>query len=217
MPTITPTQPAPAAPATISTGIGADFTMFLKLLTTQMQNQDPLDPMDTAQYTQQLVQYSQVEQSVAQTGTLKSILESLSAQNLTQASGMIGREATFDSKISGLSATGPATWSYSADATPAVLTATITAADGRVVDTREIMPSGRSGRFAWDGMLSGGRMAPTGDYSLTLTATGAGGAGIPVDIRSTGVVREVRSGLAGLELSVNGTAHPAATLLGIGG
>ncbi|CAA9508557.1 MAG: Flagellar basal-body rod modification protein FlgD [uncultured Sphingomonas sp.] len=44
---------------------GGDFTMFLKLLTTQMQNQDPLSPMDTSQYTQQLVQYSQVEQSIS--------------------------------------------------------------------------------------------------------------------------------------------------------
>ena len=51
--------------------------MFLKLLTTQMQNQDPLSPMDTSQYTQQLVQYSQVEQSIQQNSTLKDILSSL--------------------------------------------------------------------------------------------------------------------------------------------
>ncbi|WP_275426750.1 flagellar hook capping FlgD N-terminal domain-containing protein, partial [Enterobacter hormaechei] len=66
-----------------STGLNGDFTMFLKLLTTQMQNQDPLSPMDTTQYTQQLVQYSQVEQSMAQTTTLKSILSALGTQNLT--------------------------------------------------------------------------------------------------------------------------------------
>ena len=41
--------------------LNANFDMFLKLLTTQMQNQDPLDPMETSEYTQQLTQYSQVE------------------------------------------------------------------------------------------------------------------------------------------------------------
>ncbi|WPR54578.1 flagellar hook capping FlgD N-terminal domain-containing protein [Streptomyces sp. S399] len=74
--------PSSAAP---TTGIKADFNMFLKLLTTQMQNQDPLSPMDTSQYTQQLVQYSQVEQSVQQNTTLNSILSNLSNQGLTQA------------------------------------------------------------------------------------------------------------------------------------
>ena len=59
--------------------ISGDYTMFLKLLTTQMQHQDPLSPMDTAQYTQQLVQFSQVEQAITQTGVLREIRDGLSA------------------------------------------------------------------------------------------------------------------------------------------
>src|SRR4051812_13135181 len=93
--TNTGTNTTPAAAAT--KGIGADFNMFLKLLTTQMQNQDPLNPMDTSQYTQQLVQYSQVEQTVQQTGTLKDILTRLTSQDMAQASSYIGKEASFNS------------------------------------------------------------------------------------------------------------------------
>src|SRR3954471_22938040 len=93
-------------------GTSADFNMFLKLLTTQMQNQDPLSPMDTAQYTQQLVQFSQVEQSIQQTGTLKDILSQLSSGNVATAAGFIGKEASFDSSIAGLSDSGPAKWSW---------------------------------------------------------------------------------------------------------
>lgn len=54
-----------------------DYDMFLKLLTTQMQNQDPLDPMDSSEYTQQLVQFSAVEQQIEQTGLLREILAKL--------------------------------------------------------------------------------------------------------------------------------------------
>ncbi|PNB52618.1 flagellar hook capping protein, partial [Pseudomonas sp. FW305-130] len=68
-----PTAATTATAAAPATGIKADFNMFLKLLTAQMQNQDPLSPMDTSQYTQQLVQYSQVEQSAQQNTTLNSI------------------------------------------------------------------------------------------------------------------------------------------------
>ena len=58
--------PQAASTATLT----ADFNMFLQLLTTQLQYQDPLDPMDTSEYTQQLVSYSQVEQAIQQTGRL---------------------------------------------------------------------------------------------------------------------------------------------------
>ena len=112
--TTTPSAATTASTAAPTTGIKADFNMFLKLLTTQMQNQDPLSPMDTSQYTQQLVQYSQVEQSVQQNTTLNSILSNLSNQGLTQASGMIGRSVTLNSDVAGLAAGTPAAWSYSA-------------------------------------------------------------------------------------------------------
>ena len=103
---------------------GADFNMFLKLLTTQMQNQDPLDPMDTSQYTQQLVQYSQVEQSIQHTGLLRDLLSRMPSNDMTQASGLIGREAEFESGVAGLS-DGPARWSWSLDRNAASITAEV--------------------------------------------------------------------------------------------
>ncbi|MGW8280018.1 flagellar hook assembly protein FlgD [Sphingomonas aurantiaca] len=111
-----------------------DFNMFLKLLTTQMQNQDPLSPMDSTQYTQQLVQYSQVEQSVQQNSTLKDILASLSNQTIGQAAQFIGRDAVFESAVSGLGAK-PASWQYAADRTMASGTVTIRDAGGKTVFT----------------------------------------------------------------------------------
>ena len=72
--TVPPTATQPPARA-----LKGDFDMFLKLLTTQMRHQDPLDPMDSSEYTQQLVQFSAVEQQVEQTALLKRILARLEA------------------------------------------------------------------------------------------------------------------------------------------
>lgn len=77
MTTVSPVTPAPPAP--MSRAITGDFDMFLKLLTTQMQHQDPLNPMNSAEYTQQLVQFSGVEQQIEQVALLKQILAKLDA------------------------------------------------------------------------------------------------------------------------------------------
>lgn len=209
------TDTSAATTSTAGTKLNADFNMFLKLLTAQMQNQDPLSPMDTSQYTQQLVQYSQVEQSIEQNTTLKSILSSLSGQDLTQASGLIGRQAVFDSSVAGLTADAPATWGYAADRNIAALTATISTSDGTVVDTRSIDNAGTQGGFSWDGKLSSGGTASPGSYTLSLTATDAAGNSVPVTITSTGVVREVHSAGGALSLSVNGSDHAATSLTSI--
>src|SRR3954471_21803903 len=155
MTSVTTPNPAAAATAKSATGTGstptinADFTMFLKLLTAQMQNQDPLDPMDTAQYTQQLVQYSQVEQSMKQTSTLKSILSSLGTQNLTQASSMIGHMVETNSSTAGLSGDTPAQWMWSAPRNVDTMTATITDSKGNTVDSRTVVGGAAAGSFSW--------------------------------------------------------------------
>ena len=117
------TTSATAAKTTTAAAAGTlNQSDFLKLMTAQMQNQDPLDPMDTSEYTNQLVQFSQVEQTIQQTGTLRDILSRLSTQDMAQASGFIGREAQFASPVSGLSADAPATWGYSSARPAASLT-----------------------------------------------------------------------------------------------
>lgn len=191
--------------ATAITATGADFNMFLKLLTTQMQNQDPLSPMDSTQYTQQLAQYSQVEQTVQQTGTLKDILARLSTQDMSQAAGFIGRDAVFDSPVSGLGAQ-PANWKYAASGTISAATATITDASGATVLSRAIDLSGTSGRFSWDGTLADGTKAVNGAYTLAIKAVDAAGAPVSTTINSTGTVNDVSLTKGVVSLGVNGVA-----------
>jgi flagellar basal-body rod modification protein FlgD len=212
--TTTPSAATTASTAAPTTGIKADFNMFLKLLTTQMQNQDPLSPMDTSQYTQQLVQYSQVEQSVQQNTTLNSILSNLSNQGLTQASGMIGRSVTLNSDVAGLAAGTPAAWSYSAARPVSTLTSSITDASGKVVMTSTMTPNAQ-GTMAWNGTLADGSTAPAGSYTLALTASDAAGNSVPVTIHAQGTVQEVSSANGALTLKVNGAAYTTDKLIGV--
>lgn len=190
----------------------ADFDMFLKMLTTQMQNQDPLNPMDTAQYTQQLVQYSQVEQSIQQTGTLRDILARLSTQDMAQSASFIGREGTFDTNISGLSATAPAQWAFAAERPVSSLLATVTDGSGAVVDTRPVDPAA-SGRFSWDGKLSNGRQAPVGSYSLSIAGADFSGGTVPIKVHSVGTIKQVIAADGAVSLGVNGTNLPVGKLI----
>lgn len=203
---------APATPSGATVLGGADFNMFLKLLTTQMQNQDPLDPMDTSQYTQQLVQYSQVEQSIQQTGVLKDILARLSVQDMAQASSLIGREVEVDSPVSGLSADAPAQWRWSAARGVTQVTGEIVDGSGRVVATPVLTP-GSSGAFAWDGTLATGGRAPAGSYTLRLTAQDSAGATVPVAVRSTGRVETVTLDAGTLAVGIGGVTLPASKVV----
>ena len=200
------------AAAASDTTSGADFNMFLKLLTTQMQNQDPLDPMKTSEYTQQLAQYSQIEQTVQQSGTLKNILDRLSTQDMAQASGMIGRNAVFDSAVSGLGAQ-PATWNYTPDRAVSSLVATVTDAQGNVVNAQTIAPADATGQYSWDGTRSDGSRAPDGSYTLAVNATDSSGNAVPVTVNGTGTIDAVSQSSGALAFTVNGASLPMSSLL----
>ncbi|AJP72215.1 flagellar hook assembly protein FlgD [Sphingomonas hengshuiensis] len=220
MTSIAPTTATSAVSAATATTAGAklsaDYTMFLKLLTAQMQNQDPLDPMDTAQYTQQLVQYSQVEQSIEQNTTLKSILASLGTQNLTQASALIGKTVESADAVSGLSEATPAQWSWTADRTVAALTARITDAAGKTVDTRTVDAGDLSGGIRWDGTTTSGRTMPPGEYGIALEGVDASGNALPVTAHAIGTVSDVELANGAITVTINGAKMPASSLVRIG-
>jgi flagellar basal-body rod modification protein FlgD len=190
--------------------INADFNMFVKLLTAQMQNQDPLSPMDTSQYTSQLVQYSQVEQSMAQTSTLKSILSAMSTQDLTQASGLMGHQVTVDSASAGLGDT-PVQWNWSASRDISGLTATIADANGNTIDQLAFNPQA-SGSFSWDGTLSTGGQAPKGNYSISFKAVDANGSDVPVTVSTTATVTQIAMQNGAVMLGSNGQDWPVSAL-----
>jgi flagellar basal-body rod modification protein FlgD len=217
MTTVTSNSPiTDAKSAAASSKLNADFDMFLKLLTTQMQNQDPLDPMDTAQYTQQLVQYSQVEQSIEQTSTLKSMLAAFGTQNLMQASSLVGAQVETSSATSGLSAATPAQWTWSSTRDVASMTATIKDEKGKIIDTLPIDATGAAGVFTWDGTTSGGKKVDPGLYTLALEGKDASGTKVAATAHAFGKVNDVELENGTVRLTINGLTVATSDLLRIG-
>lgn len=200
--------------ASAATNLLSDYNLFLKLLTTQMTNQDPLDPMKTSEYTQQLVQYSQVEQSIQQTGKLDAILSQLTSQQLAQASSYIGREARFSSAVAGLG-TAPAQWTYAVDGTPASVTGTIRDSLGTAVATVQLDPSKSEGSYQWDGTKADGTKAAAGAYTFSLDAKASDGSSLGTTINSVGTVEDVVSDSTGVLLGINGIRMPVSSLVGL--
>jgi flagellar basal-body rod modification protein FlgD len=202
------------APAESKPVISADFNMFLKLLTSQLQNQNPLSPMDTAQFTNQLVQFAQTEQSIQQSGTLKTILAKLTSAELAQASSYIGRDARFDTQVAGLTADKPATWYYRYSQMPATLEAQIKDAKGFVVKTMAIDPA-TNGKIVWDGSSSLGSKAPEGNYTLSLVAKDFNGGTINGAVTAAGTITSAMMLDGRTIVTVNGANYPLDALLSI--
>ena len=80
-------------------GLNDTYNNFLLLLTKQLQNQDPLNPMDTAQFTQQLVGFSQVEQQIASNKSLEKLIGLQSSTNAFGAVSFLGNEVAVDSDL----------------------------------------------------------------------------------------------------------------------
>jgi len=215
------TAAAQTSAATTSTTLGKqaspDFNLFLKLLTTQAQNQDPLNPTDATQYTQQLAQFSQVEQSLQQTNTLKDILSRFSTQDLSSAANLIGREATFDSNTVGLTSKNPARWTYSNSGMTGPLTATIKDAGGRTVSTQTIDDDSGTGEVTWTGTKSDGSQAADGAYTLTVKGQDSGGVSVSATINAIGTVGDVQSKNNVVTVGINGAQLPLSSLIRLTG
>ncbi len=92
--------------------IAANFDTFLLLLTAQLKNQDPLEPMDSNQFTQQLVQFSQVEQQINANKNLESLIALTKARSSSDAVSYLGKTLTLTDGTAALMG-GEAIWAYS--------------------------------------------------------------------------------------------------------
>lgn len=169
--------------------IAGNFDQFLTLLTTQLRNQSPLDPLDTNQFTQQLVQFAGVEQQLKTNESLSALLSLDKVTAATNAVNFIGTTITADGATSGL-ANGKAEWHVNM---PRAGTATVTIknADGSVVKTATVTLSAGDQTYSWDGTTSTGTKAAEGSYTITIDAKDTSGAAMTAKTQITGVVDSV--------------------------
>ena len=178
MPTINPTTPAVPAGASQAAKdkakFGEDFNSFLTLLTTQLKYQDPTSPMDSTQFTQQLVQFTSVEQQVKQNVNLEAMLAAQQTMQVASAANYIGKTV----EAGGTSIVlrdGQAPIEYSLDRLAREVSIVIK--DSAGTEVRKLVGNTGSGsqRITWDGRTNGGTRVPDGTYSFTVTANDTNG------------------------------------------
>ena len=201
---------AAQAPAATDSGalgrarLAENFDTFLSLLTTQLKNQDPLSPLDSNQFTQQLVQMTGVEQQLLTNDLLKKLVGN-TGTGVSTAVSLIGKDVRATSDEAQLAA-GKATWAYKLDRAASDVKLEILDSKGRVV--RAIAPTDNKigeHKLEWDGKGTAGSTLPDGTYSLRVTAKDTQGTTVASTVYADGVVTGVEQVDGQTLLTVNGT------------
>jgi flagellar basal-body rod modification protein FlgD len=175
-----------------STGstLAGNFQTFLTLLTTQLQNQNPLDPLDTNQFTQQLVQFAGVEQQLKTNDTLAQLLSLQQTTQATQALGFVGKTAVVDGATASMT-NSAATWHLNVP-TSATVDISISNASGQTVFTGKYTAgAGSDIPFTWNGQGNDGTQWPDGKYTISATGKDASGNSVGIAAQVQGTVSSV--------------------------
>lgn len=170
----------PSAAESSGVSLAKNFDTFLTLLTTQLKNQDPTSPMDSKEFTNQLVMFSQVEQSINQNKNLEKLLAMFATQQNSNNLNFIGKIVDVDDNQIELQQGGSGFWSYELPAGATNVKYNILNSAGKVVRTVTStapdggFPKGRI-ELAWDGKDGESNALPAGKYKLEVVAKDAGG------------------------------------------
>jgi flagellar basal-body rod modification protein FlgD len=183
--------------ATAQTGdasalLSQDYTTFLKLLTTQLQNQDPTQPMDSSQFTQQLVQFSNVEQQIAANKKLQNIIDLQNAGAAQQALNYLGKIGEVAGNGIPL-VNGAGAFSYQLSTVATQNSVQILDANGNVVRTVEGSTNTAKHVVTWDGTNDAGTQLPDGLYTFKVVPTRTDGTAVTATTTTYGVINSVQT------------------------
>ena len=192
--------------STVSSGqasLNTDYNSFLQLLTTQLKNQDPLSPMDTNTFTQQLVEMNGVQQQLQTNSLLQQLVNQSSGAG--PAVDLIGKQVQAASPTVTMN-NGTADWTYELDGTAASATLNVTDSTGKVVWSQPA-PDLSQGQhdFTWNGKTTSGGQATTGTYTLSVVANDSNLQTVNSSVFVSGVVTGVQSGSSGTMLNLGST------------
>jgi flagellar basal-body rod modification protein FlgD len=223
MTTTTPVPTTSAAGSAANTGVSGNtglaqlagnFNSFLTLLTTQLQNQDPLDPLDTNQFTQQLVEFTSVQQQVDMNTNMQTLISLQQTSEATSAMQFLGSNVTLSGSTATLAANTPATWSLNSPS-PATGTVTIANSSGQTAYTGTVSLNTGSQTYSWNGQGNNGVTWPAGQYTLSINATGANGQTVTVSTQVQGTVSGVDLSQNPPQLTVSGQDYPISAIQAI--
>ncbi len=207
---------AAAVNSSASQQIAGNFDEFLQILTTQLQNQDPLDPMDTNSFTQELVEFASVEQQIDTNTNMQTLISLQQASTDLAGLQLVGATVTVSGTSAALSnaTNSPATWTLNS---PSAATAnvTITNSSGQTVFTGTTSLNAGTQTYTWNGQGTNGVTWPDGNYTLAISATGANGQAVSVSTQVQGVVSAVNTSANPPTLTVGGQTVPMSSIQSI--
>lgn len=182
--------------------IAKNFDTFLQLLTTQLKNQNPLDPLDTNQFTSQLVQFAQVEQQINMNTSLGSLVSLQQTSQTAAAMNFLGSTVTAEGRTAKLQ-NGRADWAFTLDK-PAAAAISVQSETGEVVYSENRTLSAGAQSFSWDGRGTNGQVQTAGNYTIAVVAKDASGQAVSVSTLVQGVVDGVDLSQSPPVLSIGG-------------
>ena len=194
--------------------LGADLNTFLTMLTTQLQNQDPTNPLDTNEMTNQLVQFASVEQQIQMNQNLTSLIDLQQTAQLTAAAPLLGRQVEVTSDQLALQ-NGSAEIRLPAAGTATSAVITITNSAGTVLRTQTVSLGIGATGWTWDGKNTAGVTQADGAYNVAVAGRDANGAYTSVSFTVRGTLTGAERSSGSLNLNMGSVSVPFSNLLSV--
>jgi flagellar basal-body rod modification protein FlgD len=195
--------------------LSSNFNDFLQMLMTQLQNQDPTSPMDTNEFTSELVQFSGVEQQINTNGSLTQLIQLTQAGETMQGTSMTGKQVTVDSSQIALQ-NGSGTLNFN-DPTAGPVAIAITNSSGQQVYGTTLTSTAGNNTWSWNGQNNAGTQLPDGAYNAAVVSGNANGTTSTLPFTVTGTATGVQSLSSGMQLDIGALTVPFSAVQSVGG
>jgi flagellar basal-body rod modification protein FlgD len=195
-------------------GLSSNFTNFLSLLMTQLQHQDPTTPLDSNQFTSELVQFTSVEQQIGTNSNLTQLIQLTQASQIEQSAAIIGKPVTVNSTQLSLQ-NGHAEINFATKTAEPVAIAVFNSA-GAQVQTAAVTTAVGTNHWTWNGQNANGATMPDGPYKVTVSTVGASGTTSQIPFTVTGPVTSVLNNAGTVQVQMGGLTLPFSALQSVG-
>jgi flagellar basal-body rod modification protein FlgD len=212
---------APSSSATTSTSasnpllaLSSNFNDFLQMLMTQLQNQDPTSPMDTNEFTSELVEFSGVEQQINTNSSLTQLIQLTQAGETMQGTSMTGKQVTVQSSQIALQ-NSSGTLNFT-DPTAGPVAIAITNASGQQLYGTTLTATAGNNTWTWNGENNQGSQLPDGAYNAAVVSANANGTTATLPFTVTGTATGVESLSSGMQLELGALTVPFSAVQSVG-
>jgi flagellar basal-body rod modification protein FlgD len=189
-----------ASSATALTSLSSNYSDFLKMLMTQLQNQDPTNPMDTSQFTSQLVQFASVEQQINTNNNLSQLIQATQGSELIQGSSIVGQSVTATSTSMPLQ-NGSASLTFTATTAEPVAIAVYNSSGSKILDAVVSASAGKNS-WTWNGKNASGTQMADGAYKVAVEGANSDGTTTALPFTVTGTATGVTADSSGVNVQL---------------